>query len=299
MAAKRVDFQGVITAMVTPMDKDLKVNYKRAQELAAKLVENGSSGLVLAGTTGESPTLTHEEELQLFKEIKEAVGGKAKIIAGTGSNDTQTAIRATQAAEKAGVDGALVVVPYYNKPPQEGMFQHFKAVAESTSLPILIYNIPGRTGVNMLPNTVARLAEMKNVAGMKDSTGNLDQASEMMSKVPDDFVLLSGDDPVTLHFLGVGATGVISVVSHIAGKDIAGMIREYQKGNLERARDIHFRLLPLCRAVFVTTNPIGIKCALHLSGFDAGGLRLPLIPASEKERQTISKALKDYGIITE
>jgi 4-hydroxy-tetrahydrodipicolinate synthase len=287
-------FGRVLTAMVTPFKKNGEVDYDRAAELALKLLKEGSDGVVVAGTTGESPTLTHEEEFELFKIIKNAISKKGYLIAGTGSNSTETAINSTKIAEKIGVDGVLVVAPYYNKPPQEGLYQHYKKIAENTSLPIIIYNIPGRTGVNILPDTIARLSEIKNIVGLKDSTGNLEQAAETMRKVKKDFLLYSGDDSMTLPLLSVGGYGVISVASHIVGREIKNMIKNYLEGNYQKAKKIHFELLPLFKVLFITTNPIPIKYALSLTGFDVGGCRLPLVEPDEKEKEEIKKVLKNY-----
>src|SRR3989339_1205047 len=229
-----INFGNVLTAMVTPFKKDLSVDYAMAEKLADHLCNNGSDGLVLHGTTGESPTLSHEEEYELYRVVKKAVGGKCKIVAGTGSNSTSTTIKSTVEAEKIGVDGAMVVVPYYNKPSQEGMYQHFKAVAENTKLPIIIYNIPGRCGVNMLPETVARLAQIKNYVGLKDAAGSLDQTSATIALVPKDFVIWSGDDSLTLPMMSVGAIGIISVAAHIVGQEIAEMVKSYHAGNAKK-----------------------------------------------------------------
>lgn len=292
-----VNFGKVLTAMVTPFDEDLKVDYKRAEELAVRLIKSGSDGLVVAGTTGESPTLTHDEEFELFKVVKSAIGKKGKLIAGTGSNSTQTAINSTKRAEKIGVDGALVVVPYYNKPPQEGLYQHFKKIAENTSLPIIMYNIPSRTGINLAAETIIKLQEIKNIVGLKDSTGNLEQAAEIRKKMRKDFIIYSGDDSMTLPLLSIGASGVVSVASHLVGKQIKKMIEEYFKGNFKSAKDIHLKLLLLFKVLFITTNPIPIKAALKICGFSCGGLRPPLIEANEKEKEQIKKVLKEYNLV--
>lgn len=291
-------FGAVITAMVTPFKKDLSVDYEKAEKLADVLVRNGSDGLVVCGTTGESPTLTHAEEFELFRVVKNAVGKKAKIIAGTGSNSTATAIHSTREAEKIGVDGALVVVPYYNKPPQDAMVSHFSQVAKSTGLPIIIYNIPGRTGTTMQPETVARCAELKNIRGVKDSVGNMEHTSDVKRRVPADFMIYSGDDGVTLPLLSVGACGVISVASHLVGKDIGKICAHFFAGKNKEALKIHLRLLPLFKALFATTNPVLIKAAVNLCVMDCGGLRLPLLSASEKQIAELKTVLKSYNLIT-
>jgi 4-hydroxy-tetrahydrodipicolinate synthase len=289
-------FGNVLTAMVTPFKKDLSVDYAMAEKLAIHLCENGSDGLVLHGTTGESPTLTHEEEYELYRVVKKAVGAKCKIIAGTGSNSTATSIKSTKEAEKIGVDGAMIVVPYYNKPPQEGLYQHYKAIAESTSLPLIIYNIPGRTGKNMEVDTVARLAEIKNYVAVKEASGNLDQVAAVRKKTPKEFVIYSGDDNLTYPILERGGIGVISVASHLVGKEIKKMTDLFFEGKKAEAKAIHDRLMPLFEAIFVTTNPIPIKAGLEMIGFTVGGLRLPLIEANSKEKEVVRKALTDLGL---
>jgi 4-hydroxy-tetrahydrodipicolinate synthase len=291
------DFGMVLTAMVTPFKPDGSMDYKRAAEIANYLADNGSDGLVVHGTTGESPTLTHEEEYELYRVVKKAVGGRVKIIAGTGSNSTATSIRSTKEAEKIGVDGIMIVVPYYNKPSQEGMSQHYKAVAESTKLPIIIYNIQGRTGVNMTADTVARLAKIKNIVGIKEASGILDQTSEIRQKTPKDFVIYSGDDDKTLEIMKRGGCGVISVASHIAGKEIKKMCEAFHAGKVDEAERINARLSPLFKVLFITTNPTPVKAALAMIGQPVGGLRLPLIEANDSEKEQIRKVLKDLRLI--
>jgi len=291
------DFGMVLTAMVSPFKPDGSMDYKRAAEIANYLADNGSDGLVVHGTTGESPTLTHEEEYELYSVVKKAVGGRVKIIAGTGSNSTATSIRSTQEAEKLGVDGAMIVVPYYNKPSQEGMYQHYKAVAGSTKLPIIIYNIQGRTGVNMTADTVARLAKIKNIVGIKEASGILEQTTEIRQKTPKDFVIYSGDDDKTLEIMKRGGCGVISVASHIAGKEIKKMCEAFHAGRIDEAERINARLSPLFKVLFITTNPTPVKAALAMVGQPAGGLRLPLIEANDPEKEQIRKVLKDLKFI--
>lgn len=291
------NFGQVLTAMVTPFKADGSMDYKRAAELAEYLVDNGSDGLVVHGTTGESPTLTHEEEYELYRVVKKAVGGKAKIIAGTGSNSTAETLESTKEAEKIGVDGAMVVVPYYNKPSQEGMYQHYKKVAESTKLPIIIYNIQGRTGVNMTADTVARLAKIKNIVGIKEASGNMDQVSEIRAKTPKEFIIYSGDDDKTLEIMKRGGIGVISVASHIAGKEIKNMCEAFHAGNIGEAEKLNQRLSPLFKVLFITTNPTPVKAALAMIGQPAGGLRLPLIEANDSEKEQIRKVLADLRLI--
>jgi 4-hydroxy-tetrahydrodipicolinate synthase len=292
-----VNLGKVLTAMVTPFKADMSIDWKRVEELADFLVANGSEGLVVHGTTGESPTLTHEEEYELYRVVKKAVGSRCKIIAGTGSNSTETSIKSSKEAEKIGVDGLMLVVPYYNKPSQEGLFQHFKTVAENVSLPIIMYNIPGRTGINMTPETTARLAAVKNIIGLKDAAGSLDQTSSTRQLCPKEFIIWSGDDSLTLPMLSVGAVGIISVVSHIAGKEIAQMVNAYHNGDTKKATELHLRLMPLFKVLFITSNPSPVKYALELIGQPVGKPRLPLVPPSEDEKAQIKKVLKDLGLV--
>ncbi len=283
----------VITAMATPFREDGAVDYDRSAELARRLVDSGSTGIVVAGTTGESPTLSDEEKLQLLRVVKDAVGGRAAVLAGTGTYDTAHSVHLSQQAQRLGADGLLVVVPYYNRPTQEGLYRHFKAVAESTDLPVLMYNIPGRTGTNMLPETVARLSEVRNVAGIKEASGSLDQVSEIRRRTPDHFLIYSGDDSLTLPYLSVGAVGIVSVASHLVGREIREMIAHFQAGRVEEARRIHLRLFPLFRALFIAPNPVPLKAALELAGFPVGKPRLPLVEATEKEREQIAAAMRE------
>ncbi|NPV52872.1 MAG: 4-hydroxy-tetrahydrodipicolinate synthase [Firmicutes bacterium] len=290
-------FGSVLTAMVTPFDRDLEVDYKKAAELARMLVDAGSDGVVVAGTTGESPTLTHEEKVSLFEAVMDAVGDRACVIAGTGTNSTRGSIELTKEAERIGVHGAMLVVPYYNKPPQDGLYEHFRAIASETSLPLILYNVPGRTSLNMTADTLARLAEIDNIVAVKEASGNLDQVTDMRRKTPGDFDIYSGDDSQTLPILAVGGAGVISVASHVVGRQIKEMISAYFSGDVERAWRLNAELFPVFRAMFVTTNPIPVKAALKLTGFDAGGVRPPLVPATEKELAAIQKALAGFGVL--
>lgn len=272
-----VNFGRVLTAMVTPFKEDGSVNYAVAEKLAAHLVSTGTDSLVVCGTTGESPTLTWDEEYELFQVVQKAVAGKAKIIAGTGSNSTHEAIAATQKAAKLGLDGSLQVVPYYNKPPQEGLYQHFKAIALACpDFPLMLYNIPGRTSQNLTPETVARLAEIPNIVAIKEASGSLDQASEIRRQTPPEFAIYSGDDSLTLPLLAIGATGVVSVAAHLVGKQLQEMIQAFEAGETQKATQIHLQLFPLFKALFKTTNPIPVKAALRLQGWDVGSTRLPL-----------------------
>ncbi len=286
----------LFTAMITPMNKDGSVNYRAAVELARRLSENGSDGVVLSGTTGESPTLSFDEKVKLFSEVTDALGGQVEIIAGTGSNSTDDTIALTKAAENAGVDGIMLVTPYYNKPSQRGLYEHFKAVAQQTSLPIMIYNVPGRTSSNILPETVAQLAKIDNIVAIKEASGNLEQVSVLKTLVPDDFIIYSGDDSLTLPILAVGGGGVVSVVSHLVGREIKSMITAFGAGKTAEATEIHLQLMPLFKAMFLTTNPVPVKRALEFMGFETGPLRLPLVDLTEEETQTIREVLSRMGL---
>jgi len=291
------DFGCVLTAIVTPFNKDLTVNYNQMRKLARHLVQSGSDGLVVTGTTGESPTLTKEEKIELYRVVVEEVGGEATVIAGTGGYSTAESITLTQAAQKVGVDGVMLVAPYYNKPSQEGLYQHFKAVAESTNLPIVLYNIPGRTSVNILPQTVVRLAQINNIMAIKEASGSLDQVSELKRLLPDHFVIYSGDDSLTLPILALGGKGVISVISHLAGRRIQDMINAFTSGNTTLATEIHLELFPLFKRMFITTNPVPVKAALNLLGWQVGVPRLPLMEATAAEKETIKNLLESMKLI--
>ncbi len=291
-------FGRLITAMVTPFDRSGAVNYDKAARLAVHLVEQGSDALVLCGTTGESPTLTWDEEYELFQVVKGAVGGKAKILAGTGSNSTAEAIVATQKAAALGLDGSLQVTPYYNKPPQAGLYEHFRSVALATpELPILLYNIPGRTACKIELETLVKLSEIPNIVGVKDSTADLMLVSELRRRVAKDFAVYSGDDILTLPLTAIGAVGVVSVASHLVGKDIQQMIGAVTGGDFPTAQAIHQKLVPLFRALFVTTNPIPVKAALNLLGWDVGGVRLPLVEADEQVLALLRQVLTDLSLL--
>ncbi|MDM9384275.1 4-hydroxy-tetrahydrodipicolinate synthase [Chlorogloeopsis sp. ULAP01] len=292
-----VDFGRVLTAIITPFKEDGSVNYDIAAQLAEHLANNGTETVVVCGTTGESPTLSWEEEYQLFSTVLEAVAGKALVMAGCGSNSTKEAIAATQKAAKIGVHGALQVVPYYNKPPQEGLYQHFQAIASSGDLPILIYNVPGRTSQNLSPETVARLAEIENIIGIKEASGNLDQVSEIRRLTPKEFQIYSGDDSLTLPMLAIGAKGVVSVASHLVGNELQQMIQLLNSGKIKAATDIHLRLFPLFKALFVTTNPIPVKKALQIQGWQVGSTRPPLCEADVKVTQKLEAVMKELGLI--
>lgn len=292
-----VDLGRLLTAMVTPFDKNLEVNIPLARKLARYLVENGSDGIVVAGTTGESPTLSRDEKLELFRAVTEEVGGQATVVAGTGSYSTRDTVALTQAAEKVGVDAVMLVCPYYNKPSQEGLYHHFKTVAESTNLPIILYNIPGRTGVNLLPTTVARLAKTGNIVAIKEAAGSTDQVTELRRLLPEDFAIYSGDDSLTLPFLALGARGVVSVVSHLVGKRLRDMLDAFTAGNVTLAAKIHRELFPLMKGLFITTNPVPVKAALNLLGWNVGAPRPPLVEATEQEKEKVQKLLEEANLL--
>ena len=291
------DFGNVLTAMVTPFKEDLSVDYDRAAQLAEKLLAEGSDGIVVAGTTGESPTLTKAEKLQLFRVVKQAAGA-SPVIAGTGSNDTAETMALTKAANDTGVDGVMFVGPYYNKPSQEGFYQHFKACAQVTGLPIVLYNIPGRTGKNIEASTILRLAaELPNIHSVKEGSGDIKQMSEICAKKANSFIVYSGDDGVTLPLLALGGRGVISVVAHVAGRFMADMCTAFHAGDAATARKLHHKVTPMIDACFLGSgNPACVKRALEFAGFPCGGTRLPIVPASEQDTATIRKAWEELAL---
>lgn len=291
------NFGKLLTAMVTPFHENRSVNYKAAAQLAEYLVSNGSDGVVVAGSTGESATLSQEEKIRLFSTVLDAIGDKATVIAGTGSNDTQASIELTLEAEKLGVHGSMLVGPYYNKPSQEGFYQHFRAIADSTGLPLIMYNVPGRTASNILPSTIVRLTEFKNIVAVKEASGSLDQASEILRTAPKGFLVYSGDDSLTLPMMAIGGTGVISVAGHAVGNQIQQMIQYFENGNVIKAREIHLTLMPFFKVIFVSTNPIPIKTVVNLLGINAGPLRLPLVQASNAEEEQIKSVMKELGFV--
>ena len=290
------DLGRLITAMVTPFAADGSVDYEQAKRLALALLDSGSDGLVVVGTTGESPTLVRSEELRLFREIKQAVGEKGSVIAGTGSNSTAEAIEATQDAEKTGVDACLLVVPYYNKPTQENLYNHFKAIAENTGLPCILYNVPSRTVANLSADTVIRLSKIDNIVGVKEASGNLVEIARIIENTDDDFILWSGNDTDTLPVMALGGYGVISVASNIVGSTLRKMIDSFVAGDIAAAAAVHRRLQPLVHALFVIANPMPIKYAMNISGFEVGKPRPPLDEPDEKTAALVRQTLKDYQI---
>jgi len=288
----QVPFGRVLTAMVTPFGADGSVDLDLAARLALHLVEHGSDGLVLCGTTGESPTLSWQEQHEIFAAVKGAVGSRAALLAGSGSNCTAEAVEATREAASLGADGALVVVPYYNKPPQDGLEAHFRTVAQaSPGLPLMLYNIPGRTGTSLAPETTARLLDCPNVVSFKAASGTTEEVSALRALCGDRLAIYSGDDALTLPMLAVGAVGVVSVASHIAGPQISAMVKAFLAGDLAGALALHEQLLPLCKSLFCTTNPIPVKAALELSGWPVGAPRLPLLSAEPDVRMRLNSTL--------
>ncbi|MEQ6375382.1 4-hydroxy-tetrahydrodipicolinate synthase [Bacillaceae bacterium S4-13-56] len=284
-------FGKVLTAMVTPFDNRGNVDFNKTTELINYLLDHGTDGLVVAGTTGESPTLSTEEKLALFQHVVQVVNGRVPVIAGTGSNNTHASIDLTKKAEKAGVDGIMLVTPYYNKPSQEGMFYHFSTIAESTQLPIMLYNIPGRSAVNMDVDTVIRLSQVSNIVAIKEASGNLDAMSSIIENTDDDFILYSGDDTLTLPILAIGGKGVVSVVSHVIGDSVQDMVQLFEQGRVEEAAALHRKLLPIIKSVFMAPSPSPIKTALQIKGLDVGGVRLPLVPLTAEQRQQLLETL--------
>jgi 4-hydroxy-tetrahydrodipicolinate synthase len=286
----------LLTAMVTPFDEKGEVNYEQAKKLALALLDSGSDGVVVVGTTGESPTLVRDEEIQLFAEVKSAVGERGTIIAGTGSNSTAEAIATTKEAERIGVDAALLVVPYYNKPTQQGLLEHFRTIARSTNLPCILYNVPSRTITNLSPETVIELSRIDNIIGLKEASGDLGQSARILDGVHKDFLLYSGNDGDTFPLISLGGYGAISVASHLVGTQIKEMISKAISGEMREAATIHRNLLPLVNALFIVSNPIPIKYALNYLGFPVGKPRLPLTPPDEKTAAAIEAVLKNYHI---
>jgi 4-hydroxy-tetrahydrodipicolinate synthase len=294
-----VDFGCLLTAMITPFDLEGKVDFERVEKLVVHLIENGTDSLVVCGTTGESPTLSWDEEYELFRLVLQVAKGKAKVIAGTGSNSTSEAIAATAKAAKLGLDGSLQVTPYYNKPPQAGLYQHFVAIAQANpDLPIILYNIPGRTGCRLEAVTVGRLAQIPNIVGIKEATGDLDLASQIRLLTPPEFAIYSGDDSLTLPLMSIGAKGVISVASHLVGVEMQKMLKAFTTGNSQLAAQIHLQLFPLFKALFHTTNPIPIKTALQIMNLDTGIVRSPLVAGTAELETILRREMINLGIIS-
>ena len=292
----RYDAGEVITAMVTPMNEKKEIDYDKAESLVKYLINNGSDSILVAGTTGESPTLTHEEEIELISTVKRAAANKVKIIANSGSNSTETAVKSAENAQKEEVDAILSVVPYYNKPSQKGMIEHFSAIAESVDLPIILYNIPSRTGVTMQPKTVAYLAgKYDNIVAVKQSCPDLDMVSELKMYCPEDFVIYSGDDSLTLPMLSIGAHGVISVASHLFGSEIKSMIRNFKTGNPAAAKNMHQKLFNIFKKLFMAPNPVPIKAALAHKNLIEEYVRRPLVELTEDEKIILFSAIDSFN----
>lgn len=290
-------FRGSIVAIITPF-KNGKIDEKKLSELIEFHIKNGTSGIVPCGTTGESATLSFDEHDRVIEITIEDAKGRVPVIAGTGSNSTEEAIMLTKHAAKAGANASLQVSPYYNRPTQRGLYAHFKAVADSVDIPIILYNIASRTGVNIEPETMAKLAnDCKNIVGVKEASGNLEQMARVKQLCPKNFNLISGDDSLTLPVLSIGGTGVISVVANIVPREVADLVGEFEKGNLKKAEALHYKLLPLVKAMFIETNPIAVKTAMGLLGMCEPDLRLPMYAMSPENLEKLKKALSDYGLL--
>jgi 4-hydroxy-tetrahydrodipicolinate synthase len=286
-----VHFGRVSTAMVTPFDKKGHIDFAKTTQLINYLIENGTDSLVVAGTTGESPTLSKEEKLALFTHVVKIADGRVPVIAGTGSNNTYASIELTKKAEQLGVDAIMLVAPYYNKPNQEGLYQHFKTIAESTSLPVMVYNIPGRSAVNILPETIVRLSKIPNIVAVKEASGDLSAMTHIIANTDDDFQLYSGDDGITIPVLSIGGVGVVSVASHIIGNEMQEMVKSYLAGENEKAAKLHQQLLPIIQGLFSAPSPVPVKTALQVKGMGVGSVRLPLVPLTEQERKELTNLL--------
>ena len=289
-------FSGSAVALVTPFANG-KVDYEALEKLIEFQIKSGTRTLVPCGTTGESATLSYEEHNQVIRFCVEKANKRIKVLAGTGSNNTDEAILLTRYAKEAGADGALLITPYYNKPTQEGMYLHFKKVAENVDIPQVLYNVPGRTGVNLLPETVVKLSKIKNIIGVKEASCSLEQVSQIVQHADDDFIVLSGEDSLTYPILALGGRGVISVVGNIIPADVAEMIESFEQGHIKKSRGMHFQMFDLMRAMFLETNPIPVKTAMGIMGLCSAELRLPLSEMSEGNVHKLKKVMKDYGLI--
>lgn len=287
-----MNFGQVVTAMVTPFDRQGEIDFPATKNLIEHLIANGTDAVVVSGTTGESPTLSTDEKIELFKFVVQEVNGRIPVIAGTGSNNTRASIELTRAAENCGVDGIMLVAPYYNKPSQEGLYQHFKVIAEATNLPIMIYNIPGRTSCNIEVDTIVQLSEIENIVCVKEASGDLDAMSEIIRRTPNEFVLYSGDDGLTLPVLAIGGVGIVSVAAHIVGNEMQNMIHAFKSGNVEEAGALHRNLLPTFKALFSAPSPTPLKAVLNMNGINVGGVRLPLVPLNEEQIRELKKQIQ-------
>ncbi len=293
-----MNFGQIVTAMVTPFNEHGDIDFEATRNLIEHLIANGTDSLVVSGTTGESPTLTTEEKVQLFKFVVKVVNGRIPVIAGTGSNNTRESVELTRLAEDIGVDGIMLVAPYYNKPCQEGMFQHFQTIAAATSLPVMLYNVPGRTMSNIAVDTVVRLAAIPNIVAIKEASGDLDAMATIIEQTPTDFSLYSGDDGLTIPVLSIGGVGVVSVAAHIIGNEMQTMIKNFKMGNIKEAASDHRRLLPVMNALFAAPNPSPLKAALNLKGVQVGGVRLPMIPLNDEQLNVLQRTLSIYDGVT-
>jgi 4-hydroxy-tetrahydrodipicolinate synthase len=289
-------FEGVLTALVTPF-RDGAIDERALRELVELQIAAGVDGLVPCGSTGEAATLSHPEHRRVVEGVVAAARGRVPVLAGTGSNSTAEAIDLTRHAKEAGADGALLISPYYNKPTQEGIVAHYARIARETSFPLVVYNIPGRTASNILPETLARLADLEQVVGVKECSGSLHQVSQTIARCPPGFAVLAGDDSLTLPILAIGGRGVISTVANVAPQEMVGLVRAFRAGDLTRAREAHYRLLPLVDALFCETNPIAVKAALALRGLVSEEIRLPLLPLERANRERLQVVMKEFGLL--
>lgn len=290
-----MDFGRLLTAMVTPFDGNNQIDWQAVTQLTEKLIESGSDGLVVAGTTGESPTLTADEKIKLFEHVVRVADGRAAVIAGTGSNATEQSVELTKRATACGVDGIMLVTPYYNRPSQEGLYRHFSTIAKATHLPIMLYNVPSRTGTNMTADTVLRLSELPNVTSVKEASGDMVQAADIIRRAPDHFRLYSGDDKNTLPLMAVGGYGVVSVASHIIGEEIKKMVDSFAQGDNEQARSLHAKWLDVFEGMFIAPNPVPVKFALSELGCGSEEVRLPLVPLNETEKNIVRELIKNVS----
>ena len=289
-----MNFGRISTAMVTPFDENGSIDFIQTTNLVNFLIQNGSDSLVVGGTTGESPTLSTEEKIALFEHVVKIADGRVPVIAGTGSNNTLGSIELSKQAVDVGVDALMLVAPYYSKPSQEGLYQHFAAIADEVAVPIMIYNIPGRSAVNITAQTIVRLAQIDNIIAVKEASGDMDQMTEILAATPENFLVYSGDDALTLPLLAIGGYGVVSVASHIAGNEMQAMVKAYFESDFKKSANLHQQLLPLIRALFTQPNPAPVKVALDDLGVQCGGLRLPLLPLVEEEKSALRKTVNQF-----
>ncbi|WP_044746889.1 4-hydroxy-tetrahydrodipicolinate synthase [Bacillus alveayuensis] len=289
-----MNFGKISTAMVTPFDNNGNIDFDKTTKLVEYLINHGTESLVVAGTTGESPTLTSEEKIALFKHVVHVVNKRIPVIAGTGSNNTKASIELTKKAEETGVDAVMLVTPYYNKPNQDGLYQHFQAIAESTSLPVMLYNVPGRTAATLAPETVIKLSNIENIVAVKEASGNIEAMTKIIAETPEDFALYSGDDSLSIPVMSIGGKGVVSVASHIIGDEMQEMLSAFHSGDVQKAAKLHQQLLPIMKQLFAAPSPVPVKTALQIKGLDVGSVRLPLVPLTQEEREDLTKVLKNY-----